>query len=58
VPPDFLGNHSARRYRGSRKRLQRVAFVGNWSPGFWIVVAVWAFVLFVVIPRLVRNELP
>jgi hypothetical protein len=42
-------------YRGSRKRLRRLRFSGNWSVELWIFLAVMLFTLFVVVPWIVRH---
>jgi hypothetical protein len=42
-------------HRGSRKRLRRIKFAGNTSVDFWLLVALMLFMLFVVVPWLMKH---
>ena len=42
-------------YRGSRRRLRRITWRGNWSIEMWILVAIMAFVALVGVPWLMRH---
>jgi hypothetical protein len=53
--PQASGPRPGRVYRGSRKRVRRIRFRDNWAVELWILVAVLLFVLFVVVPWLVRH---
>jgi hypothetical protein len=46
---------SARRFRGSKKRLARIRVRDNFSIGFWCFVALMAFLLFVGIPWMIKH---
>jgi hypothetical protein len=45
-------------YPGSKKRVQRMSFRGNWPAEMWIVVVVLLFTLFVVGPWIIRRVPP
>src|SRR5271155_5483873 len=45
----------AKIYRGSRRRLKRITFRGNWSPELLIFVVWLVFCLLVLVPWLVRH---
>jgi hypothetical protein len=56
------GPHTARPgalrlYRGSRRRLARIAFRKNQSVEFWMLVVVGGLLLFGVVPWLVTHSL-
>jgi hypothetical protein len=53
--PQASGLRSGKVYRGSRRRVRRIRFRGNWAVELWILVAVILFVLFVVVPWLVQH---
>jgi hypothetical protein len=56
-----LSPRAPRTNRGSKRRLQRIAFRGNWSIEVCIVIGIVLVTLFVVVPWLVRhppNDLP
>ena len=45
-------------YLGSKKRVQRVTWRGNWSSEMWIVIVVLLFTLLVVVPWMIRHAPP
>ena len=53
--PHTSSPRSGKVYRGSRRRVRRLTFRGNWSLELWIVLAVMLFTLFVVVPWIVRH---
>jgi hypothetical protein len=53
--PQTSGPRAGKVYRGSRRRLRRLTFRGNWSVELWIFLAVMLFMLFVVVPWIVRH---
>ena len=49
------GLRPGRWYRGSRQRLRRIRLRDNWSLELWLLIAWVAFLLFVVVPWMVRQ---
>lgn len=43
-------------YRGSRRRVERITLKRNWSLPMWVLVAWVIFLLFVVVPWMVRHQ--
>jgi hypothetical protein len=56
--PTTIRSGAGRAYRGSKKRLRRITFRGNWSTEFWVVVVVVALAILVLIPLLVSRHGP
>jgi hypothetical protein len=52
---DRSAGRPAKIYRGSRRRLKRIAFRGNWSFELLLFVAWLLFCLLVLVPWLVRH---
>ena len=50
-----IGTRPGLHYRGSRRRVRRIHFRGNWSKGMWLFVAWLTILLFVVVPYLLRH---
>jgi hypothetical protein len=46
----------AKTYRGSKRRVRRIRMRGNGSWEMWIFVVWVAFLLFVVVPWMIRNS--
>ena len=42
-------------YRGSRRRVRRIHFRGNWSKTMWLFAAWLAILLFVIVPYMLRH---
>jgi hypothetical protein len=53
-----MSPHSAKVYRGSKKRLQRVRMRGNGSVALWVFVAVVLFSLFIALPWMILTHPP
>jgi len=49
------GARPPKRYRGSRHRLKRIRLRGNFARELWLLVAWVAFLLFVVMPWMMRH---
>jgi hypothetical protein len=49
------GMRPAKIYRGSRRRLRQIRFRGNGSAELWLFVGWVAFLLFVVLPWMIRQ---
>jgi hypothetical protein len=47
--------HGLRGYRGSRKRLKRIRFRGNWSTGLVVVALTIVLTLLILIPLLLDS---
>jgi hypothetical protein len=45
----------AKRYRGSSRRLKRIGLRGNSSWALWLLVAWVAFLVFIVVPWMMRQ---
>jgi hypothetical protein len=45
----------AKRYRGSRRRLKQIGLRGNFSWEMWLLTGWVAFLLFVLLPWMVRQ---
>ena len=56
--PDMRTSGPPKVYRGSRKRVRQIRMRGNWSVELWMLVAVILFILFVILPWLVRHPPP
>jgi formate-dependent nitrite reductase membrane component NrfD len=54
--PSTIRSGAGRAYRGSKKRLQRITFDGNWSTEFWVVVVIVALAILVLIPLMVSRH--
>lgn len=58
--PQTAGTRSSVRppkpYRGSRRRLQRITLKDNWSVPIWILLLWVMFLLFVVVPWMIRHQ--
>jgi len=56
VTSDLRGSaRPSKDYRGSRRRLKKIRLRGNSSWELWVVLAWVVFVLFVLIPRMIRH---
>jgi hypothetical protein len=49
------GPRPAKSYRGSRRRLRELKLRGNGSAELWLILAWVAFVLLVILPRVIRQ---
>jgi hypothetical protein len=49
------GLRAAKTYRGSRRKLKQLRLRGNSSAELWLLVAWVAFLLFVVLPWMIRQ---
>jgi hypothetical protein len=50
------GVRPAKTYRGSKRRVRRIRMRGNGSWEMWMFVVWVAFLLFVVVPWMIRNS--
>lgn len=50
------GTRPGKWFRGSRRRLERITLRDNWTVEMWLLVAWVAFLLFVVVPWMVRQS--
>jgi len=51
------GSRPARLYSGSRRRLQRIKLRGNGSWELWLLLLWVLFLLFVIVPWMLRQSL-
>jgi hypothetical protein len=49
------GSRPSKTYRGSRRRLRDIRLRGNGSVELWLLVAWVAFLLFIVVPWMIRQ---
>jgi hypothetical protein len=56
MKPDVEGSRPGKTYRGSARRLRRIALRGNWSLEIWLLVAWILFLLFVVVPWVMNQS--
>jgi hypothetical protein len=49
------GSRPGKSYRGSRRRLRQIKVRGSGSAELWVLVAWVAFLLFVVVPWMIRQ---
>jgi hypothetical protein len=50
------GNRPSKSYRGSPRRVRRLTFKSNWSMEVWLLIAWVIFLLFVVVPWMLRHQ--
>jgi hypothetical protein len=46
----------AKVFRGSRKRIRAIRWRGNGSPGLWLMLIWVLFLLFILVPWMVRHD--